>query len=395
MKGLKKLEKQEQTSLAEVKENVFLIDWLTVVYHGCTVDDVKDSLGMNYKEIPWEDEVKFRNGYPCQCYWNGITISYGADDPRFAKDPTKVRTDMGICLNLSGTGCRAFESYGHGDWFRLLAEYFTLRDTGVRIKKGRQFSYNITRLDLAFDDHTGLLDLHRIRQDTESRYYVSKAKYAEYVWSDDQDKDIQGMTVQVGSDKSDIKVRIYDKAAERGFKDRHWIRVELQLRDDRARLAADDLVKEMDIGHTVSGILMNYLTFREPSEDSNKSRWPIADYWQALLTKMSGIKLWIAPGEEYNFSKTEHWLCKQYGQAIVVLDELHDDPFYLIEKCRQLYPVGELAPKYQKFLARLDPKKPFDIISAPEADSVFDEFYSIFPFAERPKAEQLSMEEFL
>ncbi len=123
-----------------------------------------------------------------------------------------MRTDMGICLNLSGTGCRAFESYGHGDWFKLLSLYFTLRDHGVREKKGRFYSYNITRLDLAYDDHTGVLDIYRIEEDLKSRYYTAKAKFAESTWSDDQEKDIQGLSVYVGAKSSDIRAitdRVY------------------------------------------------------------------------------------------------------------------------------------------------------------------------------------------
>ena len=364
------MEKQDISPSAEITENLFLIDWLTVVYHGCTVDDVKKSIGMDSSKIPWEDRVKFRNGYPCQCYWNGITISYGADNIEYVKDVTKVRTDMGVCLNFSGTGCRTFETYGHGDWFLLLSEFFTLRDTGIREKNGRKFSYNITRLDLAFDDHTGILDINRIKLDTEERYYVSKSKYSEIIWSDDQVEDIRGLNIQIGSDKSDIKVRIYDKAAERKYKDRHWIRVELQLRDDRARLAASSLVSDRNIGKTVSGILMNYLTFRVPTDDTNKSRWPIASYWSDLLESMQCIRLWESPGEEYNFSKTEHWLCKQYGQAIVVLDEIHD-PDYLIQRCRDMYTLSDLSPKYKRFLQSLKYSKPFDSIEAPEVFDIF------------------------
>lgn len=337
------------TSVTQVTENIFLIDWLTVVYHGCTVDEVKESLGLLSSKIPWVDVEKYRNGYPCQSFWNGITISYGADDPAYAKDPTKVRSDMGICLNLSGTGCRAFESHGHGDWFRLLQLYFTLNykvPGGVREKNGQQYSYHITRLDLAFDDHMGILDIYQLKRDTEDRYYISKSKYAEILWSDHQEEDIQGLTIQIGSDKSDIKTRIYDKAAERGFKDRHWIRIEIQLRDERAEAAAFDLVKNANIGYTFSGILNNYLSFRSPTEDTNKSRWPVADYWLALLTTMDLIKLWTSPGEEYNFAKTEYWLIKQYGQAIRVLDIIYD-PDYLIQRCRELYPFDDLAAKYR------------------------------------------------
>lgn len=349
-----------ESSVTQVTENIFLIDWLTVVYYGCTVDDVKKSLGLDSSKIPWEDDVKYRNGYPCQCYWNGITISYGADDPSFCKDPSKVRFDMGICLNLSGTGCRSFESHGHGDWFRLLSLFFTLNRNvpgGIREKNGKLYSYHITRLDLAFDDHTGILDIYQLKKDTEDRFYISKSKYAEITWSDDQEDDIQGLTIQIGSNKSDIKIRIYDKAAERGFKNRHWIRIEIQLRDDRAGAAVSDLIKNLNIGHTVSGILNNYLSFRSPTEDSNKSRWPIADYWQVLLTTMEKISLWVSPGEEYNLSKTEYWLVKQYGQVIRVMDIIYDSD-YLINRCRVLYSIDDLAPKYRNAIKEVYPDLP-------------------------------------
>lgn len=347
----------------ESQNNVFLIDWITFVAHGDSVDYLKWLLGLDSPDIPWETSEKFRNGYPMQCYWNGITISYGADDERFYNDPTKVRHDMGICVNLSGTGCRAFESYGHGDWFRLFSYLF--RDTDVIAQNENKLKrYNITRLDLAYDDHTGLLSMTQMEQDIRARNYVSRAKYAEVIWSDKQEEDIQGMTIQVGSDKSAVKIRIYNKAAERGFTDRHWIRCELQLRDERALVAASELLQHRYIGVTAAGILRNYLTFRTPTNDSNPSRWPIAEYWDKVLLDMEKISLWIAPGEPYNFSKTEHWLCKQYGPAIVVLDQLHD-PDYLIKRCKQMFPVNELAPKYRRFLADLEPRrKDYDIIDA-------------------------------
>lgn len=352
MKGLEMLEIRD---ISDYTENVFLIDWLTFTAHGCTVDDLKSLLGFG-ADIPWEDSVKFRNGYPLQTYWNGITFSYGAEQEKYYKDPSKARSDMGICVNFSGKGCRAYESYGKGNWIQLLAELFTLRDSGMRERKGTIYSYNVTRIDLAYDDHIGLLNIHSIREHIEDRYYTSPAKYAEIHWSDNQDNDIQGMTCQVGSNKSDIKIRIYDKSAERGFKDRHWIRVELQLRDDRASAAALALIKNNSIGMTVSGILRNYLMFRCPSPDTNKSRWPIALWWEYMLENMVKIKLWVSPGEPYNFNNTEYWFFKQYGQAIVVMDQLHDI-FYVTDTAKKLFPNWKLSPKYKKYLADLEPKK--------------------------------------
>lgn len=323
-----------QKELAE-RNNVFMIDWLTFVSHVDDVESCKRLLGLADPAIPWTDEVKFRNGYPKQSYWCGITISYGADDAAMYDDPTKVRSDMGICVNLSGQGCRNFESYGHGNWMQIFAAIFS----GAR--------YNVTRLDLAYDDHIGILDIHQIEADTRDRAYISRSKYAEIIWSDDQLEDLHGMTVQVGSSKSKTLIRIYDKAAERKFRDRHWIRCEVQLRHENALVACSELFKQKHIGRVASGILRNYLTYRTPTADTNKSRWPIAPYWSRLVLDMERISLWITPGDEYNFSKTEKWLVDQCGQAILTAMKMNRLEL-LLGTIQKKNP--DLAPKYQAVL---------------------------------------------
>ena len=314
------------------KNNVFLIDWLTFVTRIDDVDTVKRILGLAGADIPWENEVKFRNGYPLQCYWSGITISYGADQEEFYQDKTKARCDMGICVNLSGQGCRTYESYGANMWFSLF---------DLITKPG----YNVTRLDLAYDDHIGILDIQQICDDTYDRRYGSKARYAEVIWSDNQDDDIQGRTVMVGSPASRILIRIYDKAAERGFKDRHWIRVELQIRKENAHAAVNELMQQHHIGRVSCGILRNYLTYRIPTADSNNRRWPIAPYWDRLLMDMERVRLWISPGVEYNIHKTLQWMAYQYGQAIVAAEKMGVLP-QLLREIRKNHP--DLAPKYRQ-----------------------------------------------
>lgn len=326
-------------------QNVFLIDWLTVVFHDRNVDQVKQLLGLAGADVPWMERRVFRHGYPMMTFWNNITIMWGADRAEYYTDDDdksaaeKVRTDMGVCLDISGRGCRAFEQYGTGDWLQLLTRIF---DGGERV--------NITRLDLAYDDHEGLLNIYQIEQDVRDRSYRSKSKFSMIIWSDDQERDVQGLTVQVGSNKSNILIRIYNKAAERGFdKDKHWIRVELQLRKDRAVAAAAELLKLQHIGRTVSGILRNYCVFVVDNGDLNKSRWPIAPYWDWCLMSMDKISLWISPGEPYNFSKTERSLLSQYGQAIITYFKIHGSLNSLLYAARDLHP--ELKKKYKIAIA--------------------------------------------
>jgi DNA relaxase NicK len=361
------LEFQPQTStdLAVIDQPVILIDWLTFVDHlHSTPQDVMSFLGLPENRIPWVYSQKFRNGYPEHYFWHNITISFGADNERWYDSPSKVHHDMGICVNFSGQGCRAFESEG-GDWLNLFKRFqgdlptklvAEMPDAFVRAFKERK-RFNITRLDLAFDDHNDMIDIHRIAYDVRDRNYVSKSTYSEILWSDNQESDIQGISVGIGSKRSDVYIRIYDKAAERGFKDRHWVRVELQLRHDRAIMAMAHFLHTKHIGIVFSGVLRNYITFRSPSFDSNKSRWPIAYYWQRVLGQMEKISLWIKPGEPYNIHKSETWLKKQYGQLISTLSEIQD-PGDLVRSCREIFPEDRLAKKYRQIISDFRRQQP-------------------------------------
>lgn len=331
---------ENRLSLAE-KNNVFLVDWLTVVFHGQTVFGIQSLLGLT-GSIPWQERHNFVYGYPVTTFWNNICIRWGADREEFYSDDLekkaseKVRSDMGICLEMSGTGCRAFESHGAGDWIKLLGD----------ILQGCYGRVSITRLDLAYDDHTGLLDIYQIERDARDRNLVCKARMVRTTWSDDWDEDIQGLTVEIGSRKSDVLIRIYDKAAERGFDhSRHWIRVELQLRKDRALAAAMQVLEFGHVGRVASGILRNYCTFRSPTSDSNRCRWPLAPYWDRLLLDMEAIRIVLTPGEEYNFSKTEEHMKIQYGQAFIAYYRMHGEVSSFLYDCLKRFPT--LKPKYQ------------------------------------------------
>lgn len=304
------------------EENLILFDWLTFTVKTDDLDFVMELLGM--KKCPWEQIDRYMNGYPHRKYFGNISVMYGATD------------DMGICVNMSGQGCRTYESYGHNDWVGLIRTLYGSDDI------------NITRLDMAFDDHTGLLDIDKIWQATLDREYVSKAKKSRVTISDNQITDIKGKTVEIGSQKSDILIRIYDKGAERGYgPDTHWIRVEMQMRSDIATGFCKGLL-DTETGVQFRGVLHNYLRFVEPSEtDKNRNRWPMTDYWEKLLDGVQQIRCWSAPGVNYNMVHLENFVIRQAGNAIDVfikvcgiwrlLDEL---------KNRDV----KLSPKYKRIL---------------------------------------------
>ena len=344
------MENLGKTTVPFESENKIIIDWLSVTFFDVTPDHIKALLGLDTPDIDWRDELSYRNGYPRQASFANIAIRYGADKvENWTSDENKtaeqkVNCEMGIQLDMSGTGCRALETYSSRaidkelNWPMLFREMLEL-----------DAKAHFTRLDLAYDDKEGLLPMNRIMCDTEDEYWTGSPSKWRIVKSGDQRNKLKGNTAYIGSNKSMVFLRIYDKAAEREYTEDdnlHWIRVELVLRHDRAQAAAQEIIQRYSVGEVMCGVLKNYCCFRVPSNDSNKSRWPIADYWEKLLDGVQRIRLFSAPGEEYNFKKTEDFMIAQWGQVIQAYYEIHGTIVSLLQESRKVHP--NLKPKYKK-----------------------------------------------
>ena len=335
-------------------ENLVLYDWVSITSKIHSPEQMISLLGM--EGVSWE-QIKGAHGYKDRLYWNCISIHFNGSD------------DMGVWLELSGQGCRAFESFGHGDYEFLFS-----------VVRANPEQMKFTRLDIAFDDHTGLLDMNTLISDTLANNYVAKATSWEVVQSN------KGTSVIIGSRQSPVLIRIYDKAAERGYKEgstrgdtsplvettsprepqfaetnpapaganqminqNHWIRIELQLRDNRAsEFVCYQMDHNFEVGETFSGVLLNYLRYVVPDElDSNKWRWPLTDYWAVVVGAACAIPIYVKPGVQYNLLNCEKLVFEQYGNAISALLQIYDFDTFMDKlqhrKCRP-------NPKYTRMV---------------------------------------------
>lgn len=274
-----------KTTTAIPTENLILFDWLTFTSHCDSPDTITELLGL--QDVSWQKMDKGRNGYRQRYFFENISILFdGAEN-------------MGVCVDMSGTGCRAFETYSRISWEVLMDVLY--HNSG---------DYNVTRLDMAFDDHTGILDIDELRDDTDSHMYVSRSRQWKVEYGS------QGTTIYHGSPRSNMYIRIYDKAAERDLQDVHWIRVEMQMRDDIAFGFIAGLTKT-PVGEQFRGVLHNYLRYVvDPGTDENMSRWPMADYWAELIDGIQRISVWSAPGTEYNAFHLSNYVINQAGNAL-------------------------------------------------------------------------------
>lgn len=81
--------------------NKVIYDWVSVTSKIHNPQGLIALLGLDHEGIVWE-QVKGAHGYRDRLYWEKISIHYNG------------REDMGIWLEMSGQGCRAFESFGTG-----------------------------------------------------------------------------------------------------------------------------------------------------------------------------------------------------------------------------------------------------------------------------------------
>ena len=231
--------------------NTITIDYVTFVWDTKTVSEAIHALGLSAST--WTTKA---GHYPYAHIQRVGNISIAYDN----------YNERGVFVTLTSQGCREFETFSSIGW----ADLFGI----IRGGEG-----HMTRLDIAFDDRTGVLNMQRMKHDRDVANYRSLLSYTAEHRS--HKENIMGMSLYFGAKGSNTNIRIYDKDAEQGGLGTHWIRVELQLRD----AYADTVVKSgLSIPCIFSSVLKKYLVFLQPNPtDSNKCRWPVAPYWNTLL----------------------------------------------------------------------------------------------------------------
>lgn len=183
-----------------------------------------------------------------------------------------------------------------------------------------QFGTKYKRVDLAVDDTSGLLDIETICHAVEARHFVSIAKKGPKGMID---YDAVGRTFYFGRGQSQTVIRIYDKAAEQRAKGKlyvgPWVRVEMQLRSERADAAVKYILEHPDDWRTAAcGWLLAALDFKIPGEGSNKSYWATAEWWLTFLDHASKQHIFISRRVP-TLDDVIEWLKHQVAPSLLVV----------------------------------------------------------------------------
>ena len=329
------------------KENRIIFDWLSFTTRRHSVYELVNLLHLNDCSF---ETVRGSKGYMYRLYFSGISI-------HFNESQLSESGDF-IWLEMSGQGCRSFETFGDGDYNKFF-----------KLVREDPDNIHITRLDVAFDDMTGVFDIKNVCDAVREEHFVSRTSTYQSIYSN------SGNAVYFGSKKSNVFIRIYDKASERGYDcDKfHWVRCELQLKDVNAKGFVDKL-KDNDLRDLYLGVLKNYVSFRVPTGDSNKRRWPVAEWWDKFIDDAVRVSVWSKPGVDYNLSACERYVMTQpIGSIKTLIKIFGKDAFFdMIRKAP--------APKNPKYKQLID--QAFAITKLNSAETTVDKLVELVDYEE-------------
>lgn len=275
------------------------LDWFGATFpDGTPPEKIFDYLGLPSMLFVQMDRGLM--GYRHQMRFGNIMVLYDGSQ------------GMGVHVEMTGQGCRQFEQLSQTGWGYLL---MAARTHG-----------NITRLDLAIDDFVGYFTVGQVIDAARKGLISSRFKSAVQIESIKlDDGSTKGQTLYMGSPQSRIKVRFYDKLQERlaAGKDiedgiTHWVRTELELRDERATMLADHILDDWDLDYLIRSVINNYVTVRKRGTDTNKSRWPVAKWWADFIDDACKLKLTkIAP--DRTIERIDNWVFRQVKKSLAML----------------------------------------------------------------------------
>ena len=309
------------------QENRSLIDWASFTFKLDDPQEVAHIIGLDpaiFSDLPFGF-----SGYRKSLKLGNISIYFDG------------REDMGCHVEMTGQGCRLYEGhFSENPWQQL---FQTILAANAKF----------TRLDLAIDNVDGTLTLKKINNAIQDHDNLIRTQFGEWrriqKGSFDKGKQITGDTIYLGSSKSHIQFRIYDKAQESGVEG-HWIRFELQLRDKRAHEAAKLFAAGEPVGTLTTGIINNYFSIIN-NDDSNKSRCSLQPWWAEWLQSTEKIRLTTAQAIRL-VSDTMVFIKRQYAPSLAMINKhLGNSPFKSFVQEILVDGKERMSAKHEKILA--------------------------------------------
>lgn len=304
------LKKIDINGLAKISEEILAQTPITNLGGLDIHMDYENQLGNGYK-LDWFAFTADSDKYHFETILN--TLNYDLVD--FEEIPGRYFYNSGLTLgNYVNVYYNDFEKVIHNGTSSTFNIVFTGqgctnlynkndKDIMSIFNKLYPFNIKVTRIDIAFDDFTGLLDFKVIEDKLKLSEYTSSKKSYNIVRSSNSNQENLGNTIYIGSARSTgskgiFYARLYDKLAQYVQKNQElpeiaqktgiWQRYEISYTKKKADSVYHSLLFDINYKNNVDKLykdtFRNIIEFLERSSDTNKSRWKVCDWWEDFLS---------------------------------------------------------------------------------------------------------------
>lgn len=263
------------------------MDYLTFSSKIYSTQFFVEKLGLNEVQF---SSLPGRHGWSERLYFRGISFFHGGRDD--------------ICIELSGVGCRTVEELnGTFDWY----QFFLFLQEDIKNQ-----DVHLSRLDIAADDRDGILNFRTLCRCCAHRRYIAKSRFR--TWTDGSEQ-----IIYFGAPASDRRLRIYNKAIEQG-ETGHWIRVELQMRDDTAlSFLLNWFNMSGDVGVVFGSVLRDFLRFVTAKvENNHHDRAKVTRWWDQFLGSAVACRQLYLHSRGYSLPSVCAFLEKQAASSLLL-----------------------------------------------------------------------------
>lgn len=285
------------------------------------------SLSFSFNKMPFDTLILLLN-IPLENYEMSLK-NYFSYTKIYYFAGVKIWTDFKndkCLLEISGKGCRCLEEFGLDDW-----EYFYILFADI----GAHFN----RIDLAMDIKD-TLEYKKVIQSVVKKKYITKMYHLIYIEGSEQ-------SIYTGSPKSNKRLRIYNKALERGV-DGNWVRFELQLRAEACITLTEYFKQGHSFTYIYSGMINNFIRFVTKTYNNNHAdRFITAKWWSNILSTLEKLPDITIGKLEYNLERLETYLQVQAASSLRTLVAYYDGD---ISKVLEIVSNAKLNTHQQAFL---------------------------------------------
>ena len=251
-------------------------------------------------------------------------VSLSATDTlaEYGIDLQEIDQRQGICVSMSGNGCRQFEQYSKRGGGKMSPMADLLH---YLYEQGRD-AIHVTRIDVAIDDKYGLLDMDTVVAAAQSRDGMtinSRIRKRRVIMECDGDRP-GGCTVYIGAASSMFRVRIYDKAKETYKPDQpeynqHWVRFEMVLRVKEAEGFLAAYCNTNTLGELAAQVINGHMRFVD-CDDTNITRCTVCQWWLDFLDGITDcLKLVTADPAPHTIERKYSYLLWQMSPTIAAV----------------------------------------------------------------------------